>query len=80
MSTDLRAAILKALTGSDSQHPVNVAELYKLGSGAQVDALLHTLRDSGEINSVIVTKRGVTSSLFWLTGVINTHAFGAGED
>lgn len=68
---DTRTAILNALAGSSSQKPVNVADLYPLGSLDDVEGMLHRLRDSGEINSAIVTRGGVTSALFWLTGVLH---------
>ena len=67
----MKTAILNALAGSHGQNPVNVAELYKLGSIDDVEGMLHRLRDSGEINSAIVTRGGVTSALFWLTGVLH---------
>lgn len=72
----MKTAILNALTGSSSQKPVKVKHLMLLGKPLEVDATLTALRSSGEINSALITKNGVTQWMYWLTGVIDPSVRG----
>ena len=72
MQTDLKAAIRKALAGSSSQQPVDVAALYKLGGKAVIDAALGQMLAKAELNTAWTMKGGVQKTLYWLTGVISS--------
>ena len=68
MPTDLKASIRKALAGSSSQQPVDVAALYRLGDVQSVQtALLEMYRDR-EIYCCLNIKRGKETSIWWTVG------------
>ena len=69
--SDIQSAIRKALAGSSSQHPVDVARLYKLGGKAVIDAALGEMLTSTELNTAWTMKDGIQKTLYWLTGVIS---------
>lgn len=68
---DIKAAIRKALAGSSSQQPVDVAALYKLDGKAVIDAALGEMLAKAELNTAWTMKGGVQKTLYWLTGVIS---------
>jgi len=70
MQTDLKSAIRTALAKTSSQAPVEVTTLYKFGNKVSVMAAINALVSTREVNVAQVTKGDITTTLCWLTGVI----------
>lgn len=74
---DLKSAILKALSGSSSQRPVDVSRLYKLGDEAGVQAALLEMYHVNQVCCCRIIRRGLDTSVWYLPGVtIMPHAYG----
>lgn len=67
-ASTLKAALRQALAGSSSQQPVDTGKLYLYGPRAQVEAALQELYDAREVGCCKITRRGVTSIVWWQTG------------
>jgi len=76
----LRAAILTKLEGSTSQSPVELTELYRLGSEVGVRTVLAALYRDGYVQTVLIAKRGIERSLWWRVGNVplQTDRYGIG--
>jgi hypothetical protein len=74
--SDLKTAIRKALAGSSSQTPVDTRELMSLGTKAEMTVALGEMQNSREINTVQVTKTGISMVQCWLTGAVLLVAYG----
>lgn len=78
MPIDLKASIRKALAGSSSQQPVDVAQLYPLGTRKQVQDALLELYHGRQVYCCLCQRGGdKASSVWWLVGGVSApHSFG----
>lgn len=65
---DLQAAILARLAGSCSQRPVDLEELYRLGSPNAVRGALLELYAANLAQTCLITRNGVQRGIWWETG------------
>lgn len=73
----LETKILAALAGSSSQQPVDVAQLYPLGTRKQVQAALLALYHGRQIYCCLYQRGGTETSVWWLVGGVPApHSFG----
>lgn len=79
MKCNLQTAIRTALAGSSSQQPVDVAQLYPLGTRKQVQDALLELYHGRQVYCCLYQRVGAKpSSVWWLVGAVGApHSFGS---
>ena len=69
---DLKTKILTALEGSTSQNPVDIKDLYSLGTRQRISQALLALYEAREVSCCKITTRGEERNVWWRIGTLRT--------